>query len=434
MKKRILLIFLVLILIPVTTYYLYYCTNLVQDGIWNYGFGYNIVNGLVPYKDFNMIIPPLYPYVLALFLIVLGKNLLGYYIFISILLGLIFIVSYQKLGFKGLIIYLTVLFSPHNGYNVLSALLMFVLLYQLDKDKKSDIIVAIIISLMVLTKQTLGLLIIPNIIYSKDKKKTICIYLIAFFLLLLYLVINNNLFEFIDYCFLGMLEFNDNKTSFNIYSVMEIAVILYLLEEIIRLKQNREYLIYILLFQIIVYPIVDCAHFVITIVPVFYYILKNYKFFSFIFISIIISCLIGNTVANNAKDVQLPYKNKESFMYNKKMPAYIKTYFNDVKFYTNKYKDHRVYILDPIAYTIKLELDKPIDKYDLINNGNMRYKGEYKYIDEIDENCSNNKCLFFVVNEYALMPLNQTNRSIIRYVDSKYFKVLSTGGYNIYVN
>ena len=68
-------------------------------------------------------------------------------------------------------------------------------------------------------------------------------------------------------------------------------------------------------------------------------------------------------------------------MYNKKIPAYINTYFNDVKFYTNKYKDYRVYILDPIAYTIKLELDRPIDKYDLINNGNMGYKGEYKYID-----------------------------------------------------
>ena len=39
------------------------------DEIWNYGFSYNIYNGLVPYKDFNMVMTPIYPMIMSVFLI-----------------------------------------------------------------------------------------------------------------------------------------------------------------------------------------------------------------------------------------------------------------------------------------------------------------------------------------------------------------------------
>ena len=35
--------------------------------------------------------------------------------------------------------------------------------------------------------------------------------------------------------------------------------------------------------------------------------------------------------------------------------------------------------------SIKLNLDIPINKYDIINNGNMGYNGSKNYIKEIDE-------------------------------------------------
>ena len=35
-------------------------TQVDLDGVWGYGFSYNIASGLVPYKDFNMVIGPLY--------------------------------------------------------------------------------------------------------------------------------------------------------------------------------------------------------------------------------------------------------------------------------------------------------------------------------------------------------------------------------------
>ena len=38
------------------------------DEIWNYNFAQNISNGLVPYRDFNMLQTPLLPFIVAFFL------------------------------------------------------------------------------------------------------------------------------------------------------------------------------------------------------------------------------------------------------------------------------------------------------------------------------------------------------------------------------
>ena len=50
---------LILIFI-VTILFNLFINGLTNDEVWNYGFAYNISNGLIPYKDFNMIITPLF--------------------------------------------------------------------------------------------------------------------------------------------------------------------------------------------------------------------------------------------------------------------------------------------------------------------------------------------------------------------------------------
>ena len=56
----------------------------------------------------------------------------------------------------------------------------------------------------------------------------------------------------------------------------------------------------------------------------------------------------------------------------------------------------KIYILDDFAYIIKLELGIPINKYDLINNGNLGKNGEQIVISEFKEMCNNNKCVFLL--------------------------------------
>lgn len=46
------------------------------DEIWIYNFARCILNGLIPYKDFNIIITPLFPYICAFLLRIFGNEML----------------------------------------------------------------------------------------------------------------------------------------------------------------------------------------------------------------------------------------------------------------------------------------------------------------------------------------------------------------------
>ena len=202
MKKKILNIILFLLIITITVIYTYKIRYIMDDELFNYGFAKNILDGLVPYKDFNMIIPPLFAYITAIILKIFGKNLLVYHIFTA---SIIFIISYlssKKIGKCAFIVYLLLLIYPYTGYNMFSLFLFFILLNLKEEDKNNYYLEPIIISLMILTKHTLGLLVIPSLIFSKKKLKTFLVYVISFLVLVLYLLINNSLFEFIDYCIL----------------------------------------------------------------------------------------------------------------------------------------------------------------------------------------------------------------------------------------
>ena len=78
--SAIFLIFLVwnLLLVPV---------NL--DEIWNYGFAHNIYNGLIPYKDFNMVLTPLFPFLMALPFYIFGSSMLVFHITNALILTIL---------------------------------------------------------------------------------------------------------------------------------------------------------------------------------------------------------------------------------------------------------------------------------------------------------------------------------------------------------
>ena len=67
MQKKYLKVVGVVCLFILALVYLYYYRPLVDDELYGYGFGLNILKGLIPYKDFNMIITPLFSYIIAFF-------------------------------------------------------------------------------------------------------------------------------------------------------------------------------------------------------------------------------------------------------------------------------------------------------------------------------------------------------------------------------
>ncbi|MBR3161892.1 MAG: hypothetical protein IKF19_04095 [Bacilli bacterium] len=431
MKKKIIILILLTVL---TTLYFYLYSVFTYDSVWNYGFAYNIVHGLVPYKDYNMIITPLFPYLLSILILFFGHKLILYYIFISILIVLTSYICYKKIGYKSIAVFFLLLAIHELGYNVLALFLFMSLLYLLDNDDANDLLIAIIIGLMILTKQTLGLLIIPSIIYSKNKKKTIITYIIVFLIFLCYLIINNSLLQFVDYCFFGMFDFTSNNgTKFTLVTLGEIIICFSLVLALIKSKLKNKELFYILLFQIIVFPIVDGVHFIITFIPILYYIFYrlNYKYINYLIYMTILSFTVVYNLLQIDYSLDTLNSNKNSFMYKRRIQNYLNDYFIYIRESQKKYKESRIYFLDSRAYLVKLELNTKINKYDLINYGNMGYHGDERYIREIDNYCDKHSCVFFISGDKEI---KQMNKRIIDYVKKNYNQEASSSLENIYKN
>lgn len=93
-----------------------------NDTIWNYGFSYNVANGLKMYKDFNMVITPLYPTIFGIILKLLGTNMLVFYLFNTLIVTFIFYIVYKN--YKNAALEISLLLLLLCGPNYLHFLLL----------------------------------------------------------------------------------------------------------------------------------------------------------------------------------------------------------------------------------------------------------------------------------------------------------------------
>ena len=133
------------------------------------------------------------------------------------------------------------------------------------------------------------------------------------------------------------------------------------------------------------------------------------------------------------------YGDKSSYLYGRRIEKYIENsityisnYMEDIK---NKYDN--IYLITSNAYQIKMNTSYQINKFDLINNGNMGYNGYKKYIKEIDSICKKESCLFIVYKYEIPEDKNkyiQINKNIIYYIYNKYNKQKDEDDFYIYIN
>lgn len=297
---------------------------------------------------------------------------------------------------------------------------------------------------MIFSKQTLGLLIIPSLIYSKNKKKTIATYIACFLTFLAYFLLNNSLMQFLDYCLFGMFEFTEkNSLSIPMYLILEIAICIILFAKLIKVKGKQKELFYVLMYQIVAFPITDISHFVLAWAPNVYLLFQKKDMTKFakkaVFIVILTAELavlfISNYTTTLHNKKYLGYSQEESFIKGKLVPSITDTYVMEVSKFIQKYPDRKLYILGTNSYLIKLFLDIPINKYDLINEGNMGYNGANKYIKEIENTCQKEKCIFVLNNnEIKKTKYNQTSSGILEFVDYTYTKIYASSVFGIYIN
>lgn len=286
------------------------------DELWNFNFARNIANGLLPYKDFNMVQMPLLPIVCGTILKIFGTELFYMRCMAILLSCAILFTTYEILKIIGVNKYITrvsilsiiLLYMDHFciDYNFMVALLILITIYieikNIDNkiEPKKEIALGMLVGSSILIKQTTGIVfslvfVVYKllIIYDKNKIKQeikrlifrLIGILIPMFILIVYLVKNNIYNECIDYTILGIKTFTNKISYINLLKgtygtnvqilsiVMPILLVYMYIKTIILKVETKEDKILFTLFSystaslIVIYPISDSIHFLIGILP-----------------------------------------------------------------------------------------------------------------------------------------------------------------------
>lgn len=418
-KKDILILIIIFIYVGILVSF----SNADNDLIWNYGFSYNIASNLITYKDFNMVITPLYPFICGLVMNLLGNNFFIFNLTNIVLLSSMYYYIYKKYPKSYIPSMVLMSFILRPSYNFL---IMFLLLILLNLEEDKDFLIGFVLGLIFLTKQSFIILCIPSIIYIREPKKIlkrIGGFLIPCILIGLYLIINNSLYEFINYTVLGLFSFGTKNSFFNLGTVFILGLIGFLIFYYSKYKDIK--VLYLICYQVMAYPIFNAMHILFSVIPVFIYFLdrlvnfkKNendfsyLKFLNYMALVLLMCPVLSLFLQYHFKDLSkgsgaLEYKDIDSkYLVNaqvidKEIDNLDKTYF---------------VMYD--AYVYKLLLNKKINSYDLLLNGNMGYKGEdsvINYFDSLDSNT------YFLLNlEYEG---GQLSKKIDSYIRNNYKKV-----------
>lgn len=461
------------------------------DEIWNYNFARNIADGLVPYRDFNMLQTPLLPFIAGLFLKLFGNELIIMRILAIVLISGIFFMAYKilrKLKVPTLyslsfLFILFVLLKEHIciDYNFAILLLTLILIY-LEIKHAHYFIIGFICGCCILFKQSTGVLIsFASVIFpiltfqnkidfkSYFKLSVIKILgiLIPLFLLMIYLICTNAFSDFIDYTILGIKTFSNSISYTTLVTSQNIAIkllsiglpIFILISGIYLFKKKQKNLYgfyaYSLASLIVIYPISDHIHFLIGIIP--FLILFAYLLFQFI--SSIYS------PANKKQNLLTKIKNflyeflkgliaiglicytitscillKEYFNNSEKnhtinhyqsipISEQLQNKINEIDNYILLNENNNVYILDSEAAIYMISLNQYHKNFDMFLKGNLGSQGEIGQIEKINQLEKGTKIL--IKNEQYKLNW-QTPLEIISYIKNNFDKIGEISIFDIY--
>ena len=425
------IIFIITLILNIT------CTHITNDEIWNYGFSYNIATGLIPYKDFNMVITPLFPMLGAIFMTIFGKNLIIYHIFNSIICISIFHYMKKQNPQSYYITYSILLLYSLPNYSLFCILLLYILI-SLEEKKANDYLIGIVLGLTFLTKQNIGIyLCIPTLFIKNINKiiKRFIGFIFPILILILYLINNNCLYEFIDYAFLGISSFaKQNIFVSPTCLLLTIIILIYLIFRYIKKREIK--ILYTICIQGLAFPLIDPYHVILPFMVGLNYLLNNLnlnkkiiKYSFLIFITFILSynAYEYSTTKYNYPNTTKVYKYRKINTDNEESIKIVSEYLKNTA--------DQVFIIDPYAYLIKLESNKKINKYDLLNDGNMGKSGEIKITKEIDKICQKENCTF-ILNKYAINneKSSQYSQYIYKHIINNYKERDKLFGLSIYKN
>ena len=462
------------------------------DEIWNYNFARNIANGLVPYRDFNIVITPLLSAISGVILKLTFNELIIMRILASILCSTIMYMIYKVFRALDIKKEVAIIFTFCIGYlfkdifcidyNYLSLLIALIIIYReiifykkehefIENNKKQDLIIGILAGLAILTKQTSGILISIVVLGNKlvfvRKKEQFIIYFKSFLyrfigiiiptiLVVLYLLINEAFSEFINYTILGILEFS-NKIPYKtlmeldfigILSILvPIAIIYEWIKTICFEKDRKIYflLVYGMAIFVICFPISNKIHFMIggtpIIIAIFYEIysltrkiinkINKFKKLGFFILFMLEGLIIMSLIYYTYSNLYKYYLSRDSFSeLNNFTCIPVSEKLQEQINNIDEYikKEGNVKILHSSAAIYMIPLDRYNKDYDMFNKGNFGYNGETRLIEEI----SNSNQIKYLILKDEYRENWQAPIEIINYVKNNKVKTGEIEIFNIY--
>lgn len=409
-----------------------------SDEIWNFQNVYKMYNGFKIYKEINVIITPFFFWISEAIFHILGANLCIFRISHCIFMSILFLITYEmlkKLEISKTFSMLTVLMIILQQFFLLirtsfnynnTALLFFIIgTYCLinDKTRKNILIQSIITSLILLTKQNIGLYyLLGNILYLsiskndiKNKIKEIFKYISIIFLVgmifIIYLIIDHNLNNFLNYTLGGIFEFANENLIFDSSAIIlmigimivNIGMSIFFIKKNFLLKEQKENIkilfIFSIMLSLVCYPIFNWTHIIIgtylMIINVVYMVYLLFKDFKdgitkilkvvngmIILAMIIFSCLNMYTWIKAITSDDYPYSwenpffggmlGKEEYEENEKIIKYIEENEKDVIVLSNR------------AALYMVPLKRNNGDFDLPFKGNFGINGVDGLIEKID--------------------------------------------------
>lgn len=415
-----------------------------------------IVNGFTIYKDFNVVLTPLFYYIGSIFLIIFGSNyfafrLYGLCIYLFLYYNIYKLFKTLKISTKHSFIYLFILTIflksdviavAATNYNILAiAFSIFGLRKFIEIENKSIkffILQGFLAGITFLTKQTIGVylscaFIICYLIFGpkhniKDKIKNLCLYLLGIIapiiVFALYLLIINSLNEFIDYTVLGLIDFKQNASVESYILVLSLINILPIIICWIKGKidDNQKILfIYSVLMLLITYPILCEFHsrmaLIFSIISFCYFIDSEFKneilemvlYDASVLVMLVITII--NTWSWKEKVIFLKDEPYSGAIYNNMYNIV----HNLVRYIENSDKKTIVLSLESARYNIETGENHGI--LDCPAKGNMGYNGKQKLFDAID-NLDKDTRIILTRYRYA-----QEYEEMYQYIYENYEKV-----------
>lgn len=416
------------------------------DPMGMYSFGHAIRIGEVPYRDFNLISTPIYPFFIAIGLFIYD-NYIVFLIEQSILVTILFYLLFKLYDKKAWIVLLAMTITYFFGflatYNFMCFFFIVLLLYLEKEYSENDLLIGIVIGLAILSKHTIGLfLIIPLIInyYKQIGKviKRIFGIMIPCFMFFIYLIYNKALYAFINLSILGLFDFNSKNSHMN-SKFFYLSFVLFLIMIFITIKNKKSrdkyiYTYYLLCGLMFSYPIYDLHHFSLffncfVIFVISYYEIININYYAKL--SIFITCLYAFLFFLVIfTDEMVFYKGfhhyefvlgrKTDYLYSKKVNAFL-----------DLYKKENIIILSDYTQFYDIIRDRKINYYDVLLYGNHGYNGTKYMINKI--NNTHNVYIFVDMSAYNdTDKLSQFNKDIVKYVIDNYDKVDSKYCFDVY--